>query len=213
MALLRRFRSSPLARRTGVVVASLAVALAGCGDDGAEDRPASPVALDDLAESSGGAPAVGGVDLPEPPGATRRTGLPGVGETAASITAADGTVSGCCLLVADTVEQRQRGLMEVTDLGGYDGMVFVWDTDVESGFWMRNTPTPLSIAWFDADGDFVSDTDMEPCPDRDDCPMYPPAGPYRFAIEVFRGDLDALGVGPGSRLTLGGTCAGGAAAD
>lgn len=215
MTLLGRFRSSSLARRTGVAVASLAVALAGCGDGGAgaEDRPASPVALDDLAGSAGGAPAVGGVDLPEPPGAARRTGLPGVGETAASITAADGTVTGCCLLVAATVEQRQRGLMEVTDLGGYDGMVFVWDTDVESGFWMRNTPSPLSIAWFDADGDFVSATDMEPCPDREDCPTYPPAGPYRFAVEVFQGDLDALGVGPGSRLTLGGACAGGSADD
>lgn len=215
MTVVSRLRPSRPSRRRAMLVAAVALAtvLPGCGDDGgAEATPADPVALDDLAEWSGGAPAAAGVDLPEPPGAARRTAVPGVGETAASITAADGTVTGCCLLVAASDEQRQRGLMEVTDLGGYEGMVFVWDHDVETGFWMRNTPTPLSIAWFDAAGEFVSATDMAPCPaDADDCPTYPPDGPYRFAVEVFQGDLGGLGVGPGSRLTLGGACAGRAA--
>jgi uncharacterized membrane protein (UPF0127 family) len=170
--------------------------------------PAEPVSLADLAAASGDAPAAGGADLDEPPGPADRSAVPGVGEVAASITAADGTVTGCCLMVAATDEQRQRGLMEVTDLGGYQGMVFVWDRDTEGAFWMRNTPTPLSIAWFDADGEFVSATDMAPCSaTADDCPMYPPDGPYRFAVEVFEGELDALGVGPGSRLAMGGDCA------
>lgn len=216
MTVARRLTPSRPSRRLAALVTAVAVAvvLPGCGDDGGvEATPADPVTPDDLAEWSGGAPAVGPGDLAEPPGAARRAGLPGVGETAASITAADGTVTGCCLLVAATDEQRQRGLMEVTDLGGYEGMVFVWDHDVETGFWMRNTPSPLSIAWFDAAGDFVSATDMTPCAaDADDCPTYPPDGPYRFAVEVFQGDLAALGAGPGSRLTLGGACAGGAAA-
>lgn len=166
------------------------------------------VTLDELAEASGDAPAATGADLVEAPGPAERRGLPDVGEVAASITAADGTVTGCCLLVAATDQQRRRGLMEVTDLGGYQGMVFVWDHDVDGGFWMRNTPTPLSIAWFDADGAFVSTADMVPCSaTADDCPVYPPDGPYRFAVEMFQGDLDALGVGPGSRLALGGECA------
>ena len=30
--------------------------------------------------------------------------------------------------------------MEVTDLQGYSGMVFVYDEDVANGFYMRNTP-------------------------------------------------------------------------
>jgi uncharacterized membrane protein (UPF0127 family) len=178
------------------------------GADGGDGEPAPEISLDDLASVSGDASAATGVALDEPPGPAERTGLPGVTETAASITASDGTMTGCCLLVAATDEQRQRGLMEVTDLGGYQGMVFVWDHDTEGGFWMRNTPTPLSIAWFDADGRFVSTTDMAPCSaTADDCPTYPPDGPYRFAVEVFEGDLEALGVGPGSRLTLGGPCA------
>ena len=56
-------------------------------------------------------------------------------------------------------------------------------------------------------GEFVSATDMAPCPDdEDDCPIYPPEGSYRFAVEVFQGGLDDLGVGPGSTLRLGGEC-------
>ena len=206
-------------------VCALVVAACGDDDDGADDGaaagsgddagapsggegPADPIALDDLAAASGEAAAATGADLDAAPGPADRTGLPGVDEVAASIAAADGTVTGCCLLVAATDEQRQRGLMEVTDLGGYQGMVFVWDDDTSGGFWMRNTPTPLSIAWFDADGDFVSSADMEPCSaTAPDCPIYPAGGSYRFAVEVFQGDLERLGVGPGSRLALGGDCA------
>lgn len=216
-------------------VAAMALVAAGCGDDGdgaGADPPAGtettaasggnggsgssdqagaaadPVDAEALASAAGEAPAVAGTGLDAPPGEPDRGAtVDGVGEVAASVTAADGTVTGCCLLVASTEEQRQRGLMEVTDLGGYEGMVFVFDDDQASGFWMRNTPTPLSIAWFDAEGAFVSATDMAPCPDdEDDCPVYEPEGTYRFAVEVFEGDLDDLGVGPGSRLRLGGEC-------
>lgn len=208
---------------------SVAVALTGCGgDDGGEEPPpvtgslpggeqdglsdeaAPPLSLDALAAASGDAPAARGVEVDEPPGPDDRRSVPQVDEAAASITAEDGTVTACCLMVASTDVQRQRGLMEVTDLGGYDGMVFVWDHDTEGAFWMFDTVTPLSIAWFDAEGAFVSSTDMEPCTSEDaaECPMYPPEGEYRFALEVFQGDLDDLGIGPGSRLALGGPCAG-----
>ncbi len=108
-----------------------------------------------------------------------------------------------CLWVAATTEERGRGLMGVTDLGGADGMVFVWDEPTRSQFWMRDTPTPLSIAFFD-DGQFVSSADMEPCltgPD-DACARYPAAAPYTAAIEVFLGGLDDIAVGAGSRLEL-----------
>jgi uncharacterized membrane protein (UPF0127 family) len=111
------------------------------------------------------------------------------------------------VLLAATSEQRQRGLMEVTDLGGYAGMLFVWDADASSSFYMRNTPTPLSIGWFDADGELVSTADMDPCPDVDGCPTYPADGRYRFALEVPQGSLDAVGVVDGSTLAVGGPCA------
>ena len=187
------------------------------GDEQAEDQttppvtelvgPAGPMSADELAQWSGDAPAVAGAEGDAPP-APGEAPVPDVGETAIAITDPDGNVESCCVMVAASSAQRGRGLMEVTDLGGFAGMLFMWEADTAGGFWMRNTPTPLSIAWYDADGNYVSAADMEPCGDLHTCPTYEPEGPYRFALEVPQGDLVDLGAGPGSRLTIGGACDG-----
>jgi uncharacterized membrane protein (UPF0127 family) len=120
------------------------------------------------------------------------------------ITLADGEVCALCLWVAATPAQRQRGLMGVTDLGPADGMVFLYDGPASGRFWMRGTPTPLSIAFFAEDGSFVSAANMEPCLTGapEDCLRYSAAGPYVSAIEVPQGQLAELGIGSGSRLAL-----------
>jgi uncharacterized membrane protein (UPF0127 family) len=123
------------------------------------------------------------------------------------LTSASGATSPGCVLVADTDELRQRGLMEVTDLAGYDGMVFRWSSPVTERFWMKKTRIALSIAFFDSAGRFVSAADMEPCPDSvTDCPLTGAAGPYTDAIEVPKGALGALGAVSGSTLTVGAPC-------
>jgi uncharacterized protein len=185
------------------------VAFAGCSgdDDEAEAGSTSETTTAEVLESAGDAAAAMGAGLDEPPGAAGRVPLEGFGEVAIAVTDADGEVQGYCVLAAEDPEQRSQGLMQVTDLQGYDGMLFVWDADSSSSFYMRNTPSPLSIAWFEADGDFVSSADMAPCADVEGCPLYPSAGPYRYALEVLQGDLPAMGVGEGSRLRVGGECA------
>lgn len=134
--------------------------------------------------------------------------IPGFGEIGFRIQPAGAAAPNAelCALLATTPQQRARGLMEVRDLAGYAGMIFRFPQDTTSGFYMRNTPMPLSIAWFKADGQFVSSADMEPCADREGCPTYAPEGPYRYALEVPRGQLPRLGVGRGSVLHLGGRC-------
>lgn len=108
-----------------------------------------------------------------------------------------------CLLLAQTPDERSRGLMEVTDLAGYPGMLFVFPSDSSGPFWMRNTPTPLSIAFLDADGSVVSVADMEPCADDEPtCINYRADGPYRFAVEVPQGHLADLGLAGDARLVV-----------
>jgi uncharacterized membrane protein (UPF0127 family) len=111
-----------------------------------------------------------------------------------------------CALLAATVDQQERGLMGRTDIGGYDAMLFQFGADTDVSFYMKDTPLPLSIAWFDAVGNFVSTTDMAPCIDRPSCPLYAAARPYRVALEVPQGALPRLGIGPGSHLVTGGPC-------
>lgn len=195
------------ARAAAAILAALLFAGAACSGDGGDDEAeGGSLSLDELEAATGDAPAVQEAEVEDMQAPTRPGPVDGVGETVITITDADGNVTACCVLVAATAAQRERGLMEVTDLQGYEGMLFVWEADTGGGFWMRNTPTPLSIAWYAADGSFVSSAEMEPCGDSDNCPTYNPDGDYRFALETFQGDLAALGAGPGSKLTVGGTC-------
>lgn len=120
------------------------------------------------------------------------------------ITEPDGTTCDVCMWLADDAAERGRGLMGVTDLGEPVGMVFHFDELRNGNFFMFQTVTPLSIAWFDGDGVFVSATDMDPCvfEDSAQCERFPAAGPYLSAIEVFQGDLAAVGIEPGSTAVI-----------
>jgi uncharacterized membrane protein (UPF0127 family) len=130
------------------------------------------------------------------------------GEVAVRIRDAAGRVRKGCLLAARTESEQARGLMRVQNpsLDGHDGMVFLFKEPQRTGFWMRNTPMPLSLAYFDRRGRVVSITDMTPCADTPSCPQYQPAGPYLSALEVPRGHLGQLGVSDGARLKVVGAC-------
>jgi uncharacterized protein len=147
-------------------------------------------------------------DTSAPPGA-----LPvGFSTVTARITEADGEVCDVCLWLADSADERGRGLMGVDDLGDAVGMAFVFEQPILGTFYMFETPTPLSIAWFGPDGAWVGSADMAPCLDTpaDECARYRPEAEYDLAIEVFAdagavggdaiGDdaLAALGLGPGA---------------
>jgi uncharacterized membrane protein (UPF0127 family) len=162
-----------------VVVVGLVAAACGGGDDGAAE-----------------------LDVVD------RVPLDGFPEVAFRIDPEAAAAAEWCAMLAETPETRSQGLMEQQDLRGYDGMVFRFPEPTEGRFFMRNTRIPLSIAFFDTDGRFVSSADMEPCPDDvADCPLTGADGPYVHALEVAQGDLPALGVGPGSVLSFpGGGC-------
>jgi uncharacterized membrane protein (UPF0127 family) len=106
--------------------------------------------------------------------------------------------------LADDPDERSRGLMGVTDLGDAAAMAFVFERPANGAFYMFQTVSPLSIAWFAADGAFVSSTDMNPCLDSDpsDCPRFAAADSYQVAVEVLQGELGSIGLGDGSRLEI-----------
>ncbi len=194
----RRIRLLLLAAVALAVVGGWAFLLRGA------DGPADPV----LAPPGRATPGPSGDPTAELPGDPERVPLEGFGEVAITVDPGDGgDLLSWCLLAAIEAAQRGRGLMEVTDLQGYSGMAFLYPDDTTSAFYMRNTPTPLSIAYVAADGAVVSITDMEPCEDREGCPSYPPAGPFRTAIEVFQGDLPSLGITEAATVSVGGSCA------
>ena len=98
--------------------------------------------------------------------------------------------------VADTPDELSLGLMWVEDLSPLDGMLFVYEGERLISHWMKNTLIPLDIAFFDAEGRFVSKTTMVPCLDEDfpdtKCPTYPAERPAAFSVEVPAGGFDEL---------------------
>jgi len=100
-------------------------------------------------------------------------------------------VGGRCLhvVIADEDSERVQGLRGLLDLGGYDGMLFVYGQDSTARFTMSGTPLALDIVWYDANGRPVSNTTMQPCLDGTDstCPVYASQGAYRYALETQAG--------------------------
>ncbi len=159
--------------------------------------------------SSLAACVVNGANGPEDPHLESQARVPGFGEVAFRVVPAPGSGAQSaryCALLAETEAQVSRGLMGRRDLAGYDGMVFRFSSDSTGSFYMRDVPMALTVAWFDAAGRFISSADMAPCPNRDGCPLYSAARPYRLALEVPLGGLARLGIGPGSVLEAGGAC-------
>jgi uncharacterized membrane protein (UPF0127 family) len=90
------------------------------------------------------------------------------------------------VVVADQPDERRQGLRGRDDVGGYDGMLFVFPSEDEGAFTMATVPVDLDIVWYDAEGRAVDRTRMAACPNGTDatCPTYMSSVPYRFALET-----------------------------
>ncbi len=214
-----------------MLAALVGMVAAGCGGSGDEASGATAAgsvvddpAADDTGPDDAGADDTGGagastteaelgtdtssgdevVDTADPEAAGPAVFPQGFSTVTVEITDVDGEVCEVCVWLADTADERGRGLMGVTDLGDAAGMLFAFQSVGEHRFYMLNTVTPLSIAWYGDDGSFVSSTDMEPCldPPAGGCPLYPPGGPAQYALEVFQGGLADVGATEGSTLEV-----------
>jgi len=102
--------------------------------------------------------------------------------------------------IAETYPQRQLGLMWVQawEMADNQGMLFVFEPGHRGSFWMKNTLIPLDVAFIQDNGDIVHTDRMEPL----SLDPHGPVGPYRFALELWAGTLDRLGVYPGDSIRI-----------
>lgn len=171
------------------VAAALALALPGCGGpEGGE-----PIGGPTPAEAS--ADVVFGTSADTWP------------QAIVTVTADDGSSHRLQVRVADEPKRRRQGLMGVEELPDGTGMLFTWSSDEPrtGAFWMRDTPAPLDIAYL-RHGQIVSIHQMEPCLEyqdaSQDCPSYPPGGPYDTALEVRQGWFAEQSIEPGARVDV-----------
>lgn len=100
--------------------------------------------------------------------------------------------------VASKPEERMKGLMGRTEMDEDSGMIFVWDSPTDTGFWMKDTLLPLSIAFIDADGIIIDIQDMEP----ETLESHSPPSSYLYAVEVNQGYFEDNGIKAGDKVEL-----------
>jgi uncharacterized membrane protein (UPF0127 family) len=98
--------------------------------------------------------------------------------------------------IAATPEDRRQGLMHRESMPEDHGMLFVFPEEKVLGFWMKDTPLPLSIAFADSGGRIVHVTDMEP----GSLARVSSQVPALYALEMNRGWFERHGVFRGDRI-------------
>jgi len=99
--------------------------------------------------------------------------------------------------VADEPSERERGLMFVQRLPADEGMLFVFETAGEVGFWMRNTLIPLDMIFIDQTGRVVR-VHHGAIP-HDETPIWSGA-PVTGVLEVIGGEAGRAGVEAGDLI-------------
>lgn len=100
--------------------------------------------------------------------------------------------------VADSQEEREYGFMNRKKIPDGTGMIFVFEKDQPLSFWMKNTPTALSIAYIDRIGTIRDIFDMKPFslePISSTCSV-------RYALEVPKGWFEKNNIKVGDKIRL-----------
>lgn len=99
--------------------------------------------------------------------------------------------------IADTVAERNKGLMFREKLASSAGMLFVYDKPQSVAFWMKNTLIPLDMIFADATGkvrrvhENAVPGDLTAIPGGDD---------IQFVLEINGGMARRLGITEGAEL-------------
>ncbi len=92
--------------------------------------------------------------------------------------------------VASDDFSRKLGLMNRESLSESRGMLFMFRTVTEQGFWMKNTLIPLSIAFISDEGEILQIEHMKP----KDLSSTKSKHKVRYALEVNKGWFERHGI-------------------
>ena len=89
--------------------------------------------------------------------------------------------------VAKSTADQQKGLSDRASMANDHGMLFVFDSEANWGFWMKGMKFSLDIIWFDSQRHAVYiEQDLAPCTPQD-CPIYTPPVKAMYVLEVNAG--------------------------
>ena len=103
------------------------------------------------------------------------------------------------LRIAATDLEKARGLMGTTKLTDEEGMAFMYESETQMRFWMKDTPLDLDIAFIARDGTVLEVKTMTA---GDTETTASSSNLVRFAIEMRAGWFGHFGVKPGDKVNL-----------
>jgi uncharacterized membrane protein (UPF0127 family) len=99
--------------------------------------------------------------------------------------------------MAQNDAERAKGLMFRKELPEGQGMLFDFQREQETSFWMENTYISLDIIFIRGDGRILRIAEnTEPMSQK----LIPSGGPVRGVLEVIAGTARKLGIAPGDRV-------------
>ncbi len=102
--------------------------------------------------------------------------------------------------VADTPEERARGLGGRESLGATNGLLFVFDESGYHAIWMRDVSFPIDVLWVGEDFTVV---DILPNLSPETFPRaFEPRAPARFVIETNANYAASSGIVVGDMVTI-----------
>lgn len=104
--------------------------------------------------------------------------------------------------MAQTPQERERGLMFRQTLPAGQGMLFVQPPG-RAAFWMKNTLIPLDLLYFDTQGQLVQiEAGIPPCVTVN-CTVYPSKSTsVRYILEINAGEAARRSIELGAQLRL-----------
>ena len=104
--------------------------------------------------------------------------------------------------LAQTQEERSRGLMYREILDEDNGMLFIFDEEKEHYFWMKNTLIPLDIIWINKDKEVVDiKKNIQPCVEEE-CETFKPSDKAKYVLELNAGQSDKNNIKIGDRFNF-----------
>jgi uncharacterized protein len=109
------------------------------------------------------------------------------------------------LEVARSEAQRERGLMDRSQVPPHTGMIFVFDRDDFVNFWMKDTLVPLDMIFIAGDGTVrrvYQDVPVLPQPQVSDDQIPLEGAQAKYVIELAAGEATKDGIVAGVKLNV-----------
>jgi len=102
--------------------------------------------------------------------------------------------------VADTESKRAQGLMNRSSLDNNSGMLFVYETEQQASFWMKDTLLPLDIVFIDANSN-ITNVSANTVPNNTSN-IYKSNAPVKYVLELNANRAAELNYSAGTKLDI-----------